>query len=249
MLKRRRWLLVGLLAVIVLAVAGFVAWGSIVPPPMPQAMAELESDDQIQVEIEPWLVFRPAGSEPQAGLILYPGRRVDPRAYAPIAREIASQGYLVAIVPMPLNLAVFGAERAREVMAAYPEVKSWAMGGHSLGGAMAARFAYEHVDRVDGLVLWAAYPAESNDLVDRELPVVSIYGSLDGLATPDKIESSRALLPAETRCVWIEGGNHAQFGWYRPQAGDKPATISREEQQAQVVDATVKLLDSIPSNQ
>jgi hypothetical protein len=75
--------------------------------------------------------------------------------------------------------------------------------------------------------------------------VSSIYGTLDSVADPEKIAYSQALLPPDTVWVPIEGGNHAQFGYYGPQPGDAAATISREEQQAQAVDATVALLERI----
>jgi pimeloyl-ACP methyl ester carboxylesterase len=131
------------------------------------------------------------------------------------------------------------------VIAAYPEIQHWAVGGHSLGGAMAANYAKNHPDTVDGLALWAAYPASSDDLSVSGLHVVSIFASLDGLATGEKIDASRPLLPADTVWVSIADGNHAQFGWYGDQAGDNPATISRQEQQDQVIQATVNLLESI----
>ncbi len=99
-----------------------------------------------------------------------------------------------------------------------------------------------HPATVDGLVLWASYPAESNDLSARDVAVVSVYGSRDGLATPEEVTASKDLLPPETRWVEIEGGNHAQFGWYGPQDGDLDATISRSAQQAQIVQATTALL-------
>ena len=237
--KRWAWLL---LLLPLLAVAGFAVWAYTPLGPMPEALAALESGPQVQVETEPWLVFRPAGDAPDTGFVLYPGGRVDPRAYAPLARAIADEGYLVAIVPMPFNLAVLGAGRAADVMAAFPDVERWAVGGHSLGGAMAANFAHQNPERVDGLVLWAAYPAGGDDLSGRELEVLSIYGTRDGVATPAEITASRPLLPADTRWVAIEGGNHAQFGWYGTQNGDNPAIISREDQQAAIVRATVQLL-------
>jgi hypothetical protein len=244
MRKIQRWL--GLLfLLLLLALASFVIWASMSSSPMPEALAALQSNAQVQVETEPWLTFRPVGREPVVGLILYPGGRVDPRAYAPPARAIAAEGYLVVMVPMPLNLAFFGPDRAAEVMAAFPEVKRWAVGGHSLGGAMAARFAHGHPSAVQGLVLWASYPATSDDLSARELAVVSICGTRDGLATEEEIAASRPLLPAETRWVAIVGGNHAQFGWYGPQSGDNPATISRQAQQQEVVAATLALLTDL----
>jgi pimeloyl-ACP methyl ester carboxylesterase len=215
-------------------------WALDASRPTPDALAALRSDDQVRVERGRWLVFAPVSDVPDTGLIFYPGAKVDPRAYAVTARSIAEQGYLVAVVPMPLNLAVFAPNRASDVIAAYPGIQHWAVGGQSVGGAMAARFAFQQPDLVDGLVLWAAYPAD--DLSQRELQAVSISGTRDGLATEAKIAASKVLLPATTRWVPIIGGNHAQFGSYGPQAGDFPATIDIKEQQAQVVVATTALL-------
>jgi len=110
---------------------------------------------------------------------------------------------------------------------------------------MAARFAYQHPEAAQGLVLWAAYPASSDDLSGYPLAATSIYGTLDGLATGDKIDASRPLLPSDTQWVPIEGGNHAQFGWYGPQSGDNKATISQEVQQEQIVAATAGLLSRL----
>jgi dienelactone hydrolase len=227
---------------LILALGGFVIWASTAATPMPEALAALQSDAQVEVDTEPWLVFRPMGGNPTVGLILYPGGRVDPRAYAPTARTLAQEGYLVVIVPMPLNLAIFAPDRAAEVMITFPQISRWAVGGHSLGGAMSARFAYQNPEAVQGLVLWAAYPASTDDLSGHSLAVTSIYGTRDGLATGDKIAASRPLLPPNTTWLAIEGGNHAQFGWYGPQSGDNAATISREEQQKQIVAATLAVL-------
>jgi pimeloyl-ACP methyl ester carboxylesterase len=176
---------------------------------------------------------------------VYPGGHVDPRAYSPLARQIAARGYRVVIVPMPLALAVLAPDEALDVMAANPKVSSWAIGGHSLGGTMAARFTYAHPDAVDGLVLWAAYPASTDDLSGFDGIVTSVYGTLDGLATGDKIDASRSLLPPDTRWVLIEGGNHAQFGDYGAQSGDGVATIPAAEQQTQAAEATVRVLETI----
>ena len=234
---------VGLL--LVAAVIGFVIWGSTPQAATDVALQALVSDSAVVVETDPWLTFSPVGETPQAGLIVYPGGHVDPRAYAPLAREIAARGYRVVIVPMPLALAVMAPDKAVDVMAENPTVSSWAIGGHSLGGAMAARFAYTHPDAVDGLVLWAAYPASTDDLSGFDLMTASIYGTLDGLSTGEKIDASRPLLPASTRWVAIEGGNHAQFGDYGRQAGDGTATIPAAGQQAQAAEATSGLLEAM----
>lgn len=237
-----------------LLVLGFTAWALTGPGPEPAALAALQSDAEVQVEVVGlggWQVFAPStagptAAEPTTGLIFYPGGRVAAGAYAAAAHAIAAEGYLVVIVPMPLRLAVFGANAAEGVIAAYPQITRWAVGGHSLGGAFAADFAYKHPEAVEGLVLWAAYPPSSDDLSTHALAVVSIYGTRDGLAGPEKIAPTRALLPADTVYVAIEGGNHAGFGRYGPQAGDNAATITPEAQQAQVVAATVGLLAALP---
>ena len=237
-----RW---ALAAIPVLAILAFVVWASTPLRPMDEALGALELRSDTQVSTDRWLVFSPAAVEPVAGLILYPGARVDPRAYAPLARDIAAVGNLVVIVPMPLNLAFFGGEKAGDVIAAFPQIDHWVIGGHSLGGAFAAQYVGRHPEVINGLVLWAAYPAGSNDLSGYGGVVVSVYGTADGLATTDEIRASGALLPAETRWVPIAGGNHAQFGWYGEQSGDNEATISRADQQAQIVSATAGALADV----
>ena len=245
MRKGLRNILVILVLIPVAATAGFVVWGETPAEPMPEALESLQSDGQVTVTAGEWLIFAPTDSQPTTGFIFYPGGRVDYRAYAPAARQIAAQGYLVVIVRMPLNLAVFGINAAARVIEAYPFILHWAVGGHSLGGAMAANFVKNHIADVDGLALWASYPASSDDLSASELRVVSISGTRDGLSTSVKIDASRPLLPADTTWSVIEGGNHAQFGWYGAQSGDNPAEISHLEQQTQVVTATLTLLESI----
>jgi pimeloyl-ACP methyl ester carboxylesterase len=246
-MRKLKWIALTISGIFLIGLVGFTFWATNTPTPMAEAQMALASDEEVEVQSKPWLVFQPTGDAPTAGLVFYPGGRVDPRAYAPAARRIAQSGYLVVVAPMPLNLAVFGVDRAREVISAFPGIRHWAIAGHSLGGAMAANFADQNPDLVDGIALWAAYPANKVDLSDQDIEAVSIYATRDGLASLSDIQSSLSRLPPETRWVAIEGGNHAQFGWYGPQAGDQEAGISREDQQNQIVQATLKLLDSIDS--
>jgi acetyl esterase/lipase len=245
---RPKWLwrsIISILLLLIIGATGFLLWASNPHQAMPEAFSSLVSDSQVVVQTEPWLVFTPAVTEPTTGLIFYPGGLVDPRAYAPSARAIAASGYLVVIPSMPLNLAVFNPNAAADIIAAYPGISNWAIGGHSLGGSMAAAYAGQNPGLIPGLILWASYPAGSNDLSSNEMIVTSIYGTLDGLATPAKVLAAKPLLPVNTIWVAIEGGNHAQFGWYGPQKGDNPAIISREEQSSLVVNATVALLSQL----
>ena len=247
-LKRLRQVGIAVFVLLVLAIAGFVIWAETPPPPLDSAEAALATGSGLQVETGQYFVFRPLADEPRLGLIIYPGGRVDPIAYAPLARAIAAQRFLVVIVPMPLNLAVLDYSRALHVEEAFPEITRWVVAGHSLGGAMAAHFAYKHPYQVSGLVLWAAFSAEGDDLSGFDLPVLSISGSRDGLATPQDIAASRERLPASTHYLEIEGANHAQFGSYGPQRGDQPATISREQQQELIAEATVTFLGKIAAH-
>lgn len=228
-----------------MVLAGFVIWAETPPSPMPEAYDALKSDSLVKVSIGNWLVFAPVSSDVSIGFIIYPGGRVDFRSYAPLAHAIASKGYLVVLAQMPLNLAVFGVDTANDIVKTYPSDISWAIGGHSLGGTMAAQFAYENPSKIKGLVLWAAYPASGTDLSNSHLLVTTIHGSNDGLVSTEQIDDSLKLLPPSTVRVEIAGGNHAQFGWYGSQAGDNAATISREAQQNQTMTAIVQLLEKL----
>ncbi len=242
--KLARWFMVAILVLLVLG-GGAVYWATRPLEPMPEALTALQSDDTMLVDTSQWIVFRPRAAMPTTGFIFYPGALVDPRAYAPMARAIAAQGYLVVVVPMPFNLALLATSRAHQVQVFFPQMQTWAIGGHSLGGVAASMFVKSNPDPIKGLVLWASYPADTDSLAQSGVAVVSISATNDKLATPDKINASRPLLPSNTRYVVIDGGNHGQFGWYGKQSGDGDATISREAQQSQIVQATVDLLKTL----
>jgi dienelactone hydrolase len=236
-----RYLIIALAALLVVAAGGFLAWTRLARyPAFPEAAALAETARTPQG----WYAFQPA-QPAGTGFIFYPGGLVDPAAYAPLMKQLSDQGILSVSVPMPLDLAIFGVNKAGEVIAAYPEVKHWIIGGHSLGGSMAAEYVKGHPTAVEGLAFMAAYPADSTDLSALPIKVVSMHGSNDGLATGAKIQNSLKNLPTDTQAVLIDGGNHAQYGNYGPQAGDGQATISREEQQRQAVAATLELASQL----
>ena len=169
------------------------------------------------------LVFFPA--EYDSAVIFYPGVKVEALAYIPLMEHCAQNGVLAVLMPMPFNLAVLARDAAQGIPEQFPEVEHWYMAGHCLGGSMAAAFAAENTAWVDGLILLAAY---STDPV--QIPVLSIYGSEDGVMDPEKYEKYRANLPADLTEIIIEGGNHALFGFYGPQEGDGIAGITGEDQ-------------------
>jgi hypothetical protein len=232
-------ILLGLVAVVVLISIGFVAWAETPLGPAPEALTALKSDSQVTVTIDDFITFQPANQQPTTGFIFYPGGRVDYRSYAAPLHEIAAQGYLVVLVPVLLNMAFFDVNAAGPVFAAHPEIQHWAVGGHSLGGVASALFAKDHPE-ITGLVFWASYPADDS-FKNSAIKAVSIYGTND-MAGMEKFDETKILLPKDTQFVVMDGGNHAQFGDYGPQPGDKIATISRAEQQKQIVEASVNFL-------
>lgn len=237
-------LLVALLALSLTVFLAALVWLALPQPLLPEAQAAQASTAQVQFQVEnDWLVFKPV-TPTITGFIFYPGGKVPAAGYAPAAQAIAAQGYLVVIPPMPLNLAFFAPDRAADVQAAHPEIARWAIGGHSLGGSMAAQYAAQHPGAVQGLVFWASYSA-SDLAAQTELPVVSIYGSRESGRASFTSAKNRALLPPDVTFVPIEGGNHEQFGYYTGQANDPTPTIARADQQAQTVTATVALLARI----
>lgn len=241
---KKRKIVIGVV-VFIIATALILGWWEISAyNPSPEALKYLEGGERVKVERNRWIVFEPE-TDPGKGFILYPGGHVEPESYAPLAYRICEEGYRVVIVPMPLDLAVFGSGKASKVVDIYKNIDKWVLGGHSLGGSMAARFADENPAAVDGLVLLAAYPAKGDNLADDYLRVLSIYGNRDNVLDKDKVMGRRNLLPSETELVVIEGGNHAQFGNYGEQRGDGIATISREDQQRLTVEKIVDLLERL----
>jgi len=246
MKKGLKFALIAVGVVVLLGIIGFITWGLTPLGPDDEALAAMESDELVSVQDNGnFIVFTPTAGTPITGYILYPGGHVDYRSYAPVAREIASRGYLVSVVEMPLSLAVFGVDRADDVIAAYPDIRYWVLGGHSLGGSMASSYAKNNPGTVQGLVLWASYPADSDDLSRTELKGLSTYGSHDRVLGMDQFNATLPLLPPGTIIQVIQGGNHAQFGNYGPQPGDGIATISAADQQIQAADLTVRILRAV----
>ena len=239
-MKKNRWYYFVLVFILIL-IGSFVVWGLTPQSAMPTALEAMKSG--MGNSECGCVAFGSQNSDLTAGFIFYPGGHVDYRAYAPLLKSLAEHGYLAVVVPMPLSLAVLDLNAAERVVNAFPDIQHWVIGGHSLGGSMAAAYAYSNPDAVEGLVLLGSYPASSNDLSSNQLHVVSISAEFDGLTSREDIDASIPLLPADTRFVEIAGGNHSQFGWYGNQSGDGLATILREDQQRIVVEEIINLLE------
>lgn len=210
------------------------------------AIDALADDAAVSVSVSSSRIrMDPTGEVRSVGLVFYPGAKVDPRAYARILRPLAEDGYTVVVLKLPFGIAFFDRNGAADVVGRDDGIDEWVIGGHSLGGTVAAGFA-NRSDRneVAGLLLWASFPASS--LAARtDLDVTSISGGNDGLATPAKIENSRSDLPADSLFIEIEGALHAYFGDYGSQDGDGVSGVSREVAQEQIIQSTLEQLRRI----
>jgi len=243
--SRLRVVLLSVLGVLAVASVAFVVWASLARPPEPGPLQAALADPAVEVTLEPIVELRPSDAEPSLGVVFYPGARVEPEAYvATWAPIVAATEVLVLIPDMPLNLAVFGRARAGDLIADTPGIDRWWVGGHSLGGAMAASWLGDQPPgAVDGLSLWASFATGGAQLRSRaDLTVLSVSGTRDGLATPADITERRDLLPPDAIMVEVEGMNHAQFGRYGSQGGDRTPTISDDEAQSALTEAHVAAL-------
>ena len=241
---RRIWVRAGAIALVV-----FPAWILIASRATSHARAALSSDARVTVVrgSHHW-TFEPKAASASAGVLFFPGALVDPVAYAPLLRDVASAGYPAILVEVPRRGALGGADdpavfdRARTAMRSLRNRVRWVVAGHSRGGLIAATFVRAEPSTFAGLVLIGTTHPRDFSLADAPLPVTKVYGTRDTVADVEKIEATRANLPLAARMVPIAGGNHSQFGYYGFQLGDWPATIARDEQQRQTLEALLDVL-------
>lgn len=215
------------------------------------ALGALRSDDAVAVrESATRIVLEPTSGAAETAVFFQPGARVDARAYAAVRRPLAEAGYPVVIAKQPLGIGFLATGAFESARTALPDVDAWVVGGHSLGGVVAAIDADAHdadsrdqdvTAPVPGLLLYASFPASdlSTTLTGA---VLSVSGTEDGLSTPEDIEASRADLPPDAEFVAIEGAVHAFFGDYGPQPGDGAPTISQDEARARIAEVSVEFV-------
>ncbi len=234
--KKLKIFLISLLCVVIVCCAGFGIYVSDYYRANDTALAATFSDSEVTViqKNDDCMVFTP--KNPERGIVFYPGGKVEYTAYAPLMKALANEGFFCVLVKMPFNLAVFDINAADDVLAEYTNIDEWYIGGHSLGGAMAASYASKNADKLEGLILLAAYSTE--DLNESGLNVMQIQGREDGLLWDDmeEVKKYQPNLPDDLKQFCIEGGCHAYFGSYGEQEGDGKPTITPEEQVRQTVE-------------
>ncbi|WP_379133277.1 alpha/beta hydrolase [Paenibacillus sp. sgz500958] len=229
----------------VLIVAVLLVWRYLTPYQAASnaESAMISSDGVIVEKNDNWITFEPAYTV-GAAVILYPGGLVEAEAYSTLAKRLAAAGHAVYIAQMPLNLPVTKADAAEEIIRVHPKF-TFVLGGHSLGGVMASRYAAEHPDQLEGVFFLASYPDEKGSLKGTTLAVLSILGTEDEVIDKDSYRKGRTYLPDNTVYYSLEGGNHAQFGSYGIQKGDGDAKISADEQQNRTVTVMLDWLGNL----
>jgi hypothetical protein len=226
---------VAVVVVVLLLVVGFVVWA--LAPMLPDREASMEARLNPAILItstDNSIIMEPTAGSAGTGLVFIPGARVDPYAYMyTLSGLVEGAGVTVVITKPTVNFPILDSRPMSDFTDGVGGVQGWVVGGHSLGGVMACRWA--DTEPVIGLILFGSYCAD--DLSDAELAVLSIAGSNDGLSTPEKIESASHLLPDTAIFIEIEGLNHSGFGDYGDQPGDGESTLTREEERLEITTA------------
>ncbi|MCR8842575.1 alpha/beta hydrolase [Paenibacillus sp. SC116] len=228
----KKWIKVAAYSVLSIFIGGiiiFFVWSQFTYKPTEEAL--LLAENKID---EGNLVF--GQKEAKTGVIFYQGAKVEVESYSYLGKELMNSGYFVVMPKLPLNLAVLGTNAADSIIEKYPEIQKWYVVGHSLGGSMISRYAFHHENKVDGIIFLASYPAD--DFSTKSIPMLSIYGEVDGLATVEEIKNRENVMSKNTTMHMIKGGNHANFGMYGEQKGDNASLITPKAQQ----DETIKVM-------
>lgn len=239
---KRHWWKWGLALLVILATS--IYWYLRPYQPDSEALAAMQSTGDVKVSEDDQLLYFEPESPVQPSIIYYPGGLVKPASYAAYASELAQAGHRVYIVKMPLNLAIFGSDRAEAIITAKHPDETFLVGGHSLGGVMAARFAAAHSAELAGVFFLASYPDAKGSLISANLPVISMVGSMDGAVNMDSLTAAKAYLPSTTEYHTLQGGNHSQFGSYGLQKGDHPAEITSEQQREETISLLLNWIKS-----
>lgn len=242
-MKKYQKILLGLvIGLLLIGAGGWLGWQKLHYPASEAAQAALSKGQ----EKRDALYF--SGDPEKPLVVFYPGALVDAESYSIWAKEVSEKGYSVAIVKMPFGMAVLGGNRAENILNEFPH-NGYVIGGHSLGGVMASRYAASQKNGLKGVFFLASYPDEKGSLAETNLPVLSLTASNDEVLNQGNYQAAKTYLPDSAIFETISGGNHAGFGSYGSQRGDGAASISNEEQQQQIAEKLTQWLDNLDKTQ
>ncbi|MCC6462064.1 MAG: alpha/beta hydrolase [Saprospiraceae bacterium] len=206
------------------------------------------NDARVTVLEEPdQILFRALQPKNSLEVIFFQGGLADPKAYAPLCRQLAAQGYTCHLIKMAWRMPQHDYRKVQRLFDF--GAGHYVLGGHSQGAKIAAQVVYENPGLLKGLFLLGTSHPRDIDLSPVSLPALKLYAEHDGLASPEEVLANQHLLPARAKLVSIPGGNHSQFGYLGRLLGDDGATITLEQQQTLVLEQLRLFLDSIPDQQ
>lgn len=209
-------------------------------------ISEIESNGNAKVieYDDNTLLFIPQNKDlEKAGIVFYPGGKVEYTSYSGLMYELAERGFVCILTRMPENLAFLDLGAASGYEDVISQVSTWYMAGHSLGGAAAGIYISDQVHNnkdmpYEGIILLASYVTK--DLSDTDLRLLSIYGSNDSVLNMENYEDGKTNWPSDASEYVIDGGIHSYFGCYGIQSGDGTPSVTNIEQIRQTADIIEK---------
>jgi hypothetical protein len=201
------------------------------------SISVFENDDQI--------IFNSA-TKGSLEIIFFQGGLTDPKAYAPLCRNLAKSGFTTHIIKMNWRLPQYDYQKVSELFDLIHN--NYIIGGHSQGGKMAAQFVYENPNVFRGLFLMGTSHPRDIDLSNLNIRCIKLYAEKDGLASVDEVMTNKGRLPEGTKLVLIKGGNHSQFGFLGKLIMDNSPDISLAKQQQFTLDALINFMNEIKNN-
>ena len=227
---------IGIILFLIVFVGGFFVYAQFYYHAEKTATDYLNGTDDVNVsKISKGLFLDGYGNN--TTIIFYPGAKVEYTSYLPLFTNLASKGIDCYLVEMPFNLAFFGTNSADDIIK-NSSYQHYFMAGHSLGGAMAGSYVNSTSNNISCQIYLASHlPKEIH------VPVLSIRGTNDGVINLTSYNQAKALVKNNFTEIIINGGNHAQFGYYGVQSGDNPSNITPESQQNQTADAIIRFIN------
>lgn len=183
------------------------------------------------------ITFQSKNPASDLNILFFQGGLTDPKAYAPLCRQLAMKGYTCHLLKMNWRLPQYDYKKTTTLF----DLKNgnYVIGGHSQGGKMAAQLVYENPTLFKGLFLIGTSHPRDIDLSELVLPTIKIYAENDGLASVEEVLDNKSKLPKNSKLILVKGGNHSQFGFLGKLLMDNQPSISLEEQQKQTLENIV----------
>ena len=202
------------------------------------------SDSTISIEeTDDSFMFKTLHPQSEYEIVFLQGGMVDPKAYAPLCRKLASYGFTSHLLKIPLRMPVWNQDRILNMF----DFKSgkYVLAGHSQGAKIAAQLVYENPTLFQGLILIGSSHPRDIDMSRISVPTVKIYAEFDGLASTEKVFANSDKLPFDHELLQVKGGNHSQFGYIGKLLMDNKPKIAVKEQQHYTFAFMIKFMNKL----